>query len=89
MVSRVVVPVCNPTSNGGVAPLSPDPLQHVLSHEVLILAILIGVRWNLKVILICVFLMSKEFEHFFKWFSAILDSSVVSSLFSSIPHIFD
>ena len=67
-------------------PLSPHPLQHVLSPEVLILAILIGVRWNLRVILICISLITKDFEHFFRCFSAIQDSSVVNFWFSSIPH---
>ena len=67
-------------------PLSPHPLQHVLSPEVLILAILIGVRWNLRVVLICISLITKDFEHFFRCFSAIRDSSIVNSWFSSIPH---
>jgi hypothetical protein len=40
--------------------LSPHPHQHVLSLEFLILAILIGVRWNLGVVLICISLMSIE-----------------------------
>jgi hypothetical protein len=35
-------------------PLSPHPVQHVISLEVLILAILIGIRCNLRVILICI-----------------------------------
>jgi hypothetical protein len=57
----------------------------VLSPEVLILTILIGVRWNLRVVLICTSLITKDFEHFFMCFSAIQDSSVVNSRFSSIP----
>ena len=36
--------------------------------------------------LICISLITKNFEHFFKCFSAIQDSSVVTSLFSTIPH---
>jgi hypothetical protein len=59
-------------------PLSPHPHQHLLSPEFLTLAILI--------FLICISLMTKDAEHFFKCFSAIWDSSVENSLFSSVPH---
>jgi hypothetical protein len=52
----------------------------VLSPEVLILAILT------EVILICLSLITKDFEHFFRCFSVIQDSSVVNAQFSSIPH---
>jgi hypothetical protein len=52
-------------------PLSPHPCQHVLSPEFLILAILIGARWNLRVVLIYIILMTKNVEHFFKGFLAI------------------
>ena len=38
------------------------------------------------VVLICISLITKDFEHVFKCFSAIQDSSVVNSLFSSVPH---
>jgi hypothetical protein len=47
------------------APLSPHPHQHPLSPELLILAILIGVSWNLRIILICISLMIKDIEYFF------------------------
>ena len=70
------------------APFSPHPRQHLLSPEFLILAILTGVRWNLRVVLICISLMIKDVEHFFRCFSAIRYSSGENSLFSSEPHFF-
>jgi len=64
-------------------PLSPHPRQHLLSSEFFDLAILIALKWNLRVVLICIFLMTKNVEHFFRCFLAIQDSSVENSLFSS------
>jgi hypothetical protein len=65
-----------------------NPLQHVLSPEVLILAILICIRQNLRVICICISLITNDFEHFFRYFSASGDSPVVNSQFSFIPNFF-
>ena len=62
------------------------PLQHLLSPEFLILAILTGVKWNLRVVLICISLMIMDVEHVSRCFSAIQYSSIENCLFSSVPH---
>jgi hypothetical protein len=67
-------------------PLSPHSLQHLLSAELLSLAIMTGMRYNLRVLLMHISLMTKDVEHFFRCFSAIQYSSVENSLFSSVAH---
>jgi hypothetical protein len=51
--------------------LSPHVCHHLLSPEYLMLAILTEVRWNLRVLLICISLMIKDVEYFLRCFSAI------------------
>ena len=68
--------------------LSPHPRQHLLSPEFLILAILTGVRWNLRVVLICISLMTNDVEYLLRCFSAICISSGENSLFTYKLHEF-
>jgi hypothetical protein len=66
--------------------LSPHPCQHLLSPEILILAILTGVRWNLRVVLIYISLVIKDVEHFLSASWPFELSPLKILLFSSVPH---
>jgi hypothetical protein len=66
--------------------LAPHPHQHGLSLELWILAILMVVRSNLRVVLIWISLMTKDVEIFLKVSLVIRDSSVENALFISVPH---
>jgi len=61
-------------------PLSPSPYEHVLLPDFVVIVILIGLKWNHRVVLIYITLMNKDVGHFFRRYSAILDYSVEESL---------
>lgn len=66
--------------------LTPHPHQHEICFVVLILQILTSIRWNLKVIWICISLMSRTVEHFVKALT-ICVSCIERFLFRSIAYL--
>ena len=79
-VERIYAPI----SNARVL-LAPHPFQHLLFVDILMRAILIGVRWYFFVVLICICIMT-DLEHSFMCLLAIYKSPLEKCLLRYFSH---
>jgi hypothetical protein len=63
LISIAVVQVCTSISNGGVFPICTSLPAYIITWVFYLSHSQYGIRWNLRVILICISLMSRDVEH--------------------------